>query len=870
MENISLLLFTRLLKLFGDNNFTIKDIYKDVNFYEKNTVYTEDVKENINIALNYLIDNEYILKTNNKSFKINKSIITFSEDTIKYSLKEVYGVFVQTAIFINHNEDSLELKDLIHFFDYFNINYDNYKDSQKLNSLWSLFLQINKKYITENKELFLYKENLYNNYDKYKFNVLLKTDKNKLNQLVNNINDNKELKIRPLLPDKLKEAFKNKKITKISDITKEKLNKIIFDEKDFDEMQKEFKILQYPLNVKLFNDFETYIFGMDERARKVINHRVHNLTLEQIGSEYGVTRERIRQIEAKEIKRFNENYFRKFKKYLSCFADENLVVIKETLKSILNEYTDLFLYLIKNNYDNKRGYLMLELDNAKKIKDLQNTLSEDITTNYIVFNKNKYEKIIKSLYLKYDKTINKTMIHNIFVRKYTFTNGYVIKNDLNLMDKYYFALKESFDTINNRNMDEYKLNYYNIYEEKDIFDRENRSILTRLIDHPNIILLDRGTYGFIPDRFNLIQKDTLNVIYEYIHEKNIVRLNHLYDKFKNILKPYIKNRYELHSILKLTFSDLYFSKDNVGFEINPIFDIDKVLDEYKIENKGVINIDKLMNENKELKGTHISQYLHESEEYISIFNKNYLHVDYIKIDHDELILLEEEVHKLISKYKIINQGQLHQLFKTFAPNMVFKNKINNNVMAYNLFNEITNESFVFTYPNLTYSKFNSENMDIKLVDDILINKFKDNTMIKINDIFKEARLMSHRINNMKNLLERFYDIGFVRHNNILIKLEKITNSNFRNSFNIKFQKYIRYEMIPFIKNDGYMIINDNYNFKYLPPLSEKFPWDKHFLAHLLIHFGNDIMVETKGSQYTNLYYEVKLKNDEWKKVAFPT
>ena len=72
MENISLLLFTRLLKLFGDNNFTIKDIYKDVNFYEKNTVYTEDVKENINIALNYLIDNEYILKTNNESFKINK------------------------------------------------------------------------------------------------------------------------------------------------------------------------------------------------------------------------------------------------------------------------------------------------------------------------------------------------------------------------------------------------------------------------------------------------------------------------------------------------------------------------------------------------------------------------------------------------------------------------------------------------------------------------------------------------------------------------------------------------------------------------------------------------------------------------------
>lgn len=86
------------------------------------------------------------------------------------------------------------------------------------------------------------------------------------------------------------------------------------------------------------------------RIQTVIEGRANNLTLSDIGEQLGVTRERVRQIEAKVKKQF-ENQQRQIKIMSKIYADQNgrTIITPKKIKAIAGKNAEALIYLLKDN-----------------------------------------------------------------------------------------------------------------------------------------------------------------------------------------------------------------------------------------------------------------------------------------------------------------------------------------------------------------------------------------------------------------------------------------------------------------------------------------------------------------------------------------
>ena len=90
----------------------------------------------------------------------------------------------------------------------------------------------------------------------------------------------------------------------------------------------------------------------NDRARRVIQGRASKQTLEQIGTEVGVTRERIRQIEVKVKKTFSRLYSRlRVVSKISAEHNGELLIKPSDIEEYSGQYTQEFLYLLRS-YEN--------------------------------------------------------------------------------------------------------------------------------------------------------------------------------------------------------------------------------------------------------------------------------------------------------------------------------------------------------------------------------------------------------------------------------------------------------------------------------------------------------------------------------------
>ena len=93
------------------------------------------------------------------------------------------------------------------------------------------------------------------------------------------------------------------------------LRKILYGklEKELSEANKQVQLLAYERNL--------FLGQVEDRERLIINYRFginmnRNYTLEEIGNRLGVTRERIRQIEAKTLRKLSQqNKFRRLNEH---------------------------------------------------------------------------------------------------------------------------------------------------------------------------------------------------------------------------------------------------------------------------------------------------------------------------------------------------------------------------------------------------------------------------------------------------------------------------------------------------------------------------------------------------------------------------
>lgn len=256
---------------------------------------------------------------------------------------------------------------------------------------------------------------------------------------------------------------------------------------------------------------------LKENEAEIVLKRISGKTLEEIGESLNLTRERIRQIESRGIKRL---YFEKFKEdfFLDIFLKYD--VNRESFLSVLKE-------------EETYNYLNLRYrDELNKVKNLRRPIEEILEDEEIPINiRRNFEKFIYKKYITYGK-------ERILFGRASFID-YLIKH---------FASEDiSYD------------------EFKEIYDMFLKDLGYE--EEENLKILDRGYENRIRDSMNVLWKPGRKFRYYNILGYNFKELletlnlnqyeNEEYSSLKffkmypNLMELYdIRDEYELHNLLK--------------------------------------------------------------------------------------------------------------------------------------------------------------------------------------------------------------------------------------------------------------------------------------------------------------------------------
>lgn len=277
----------------------------------------------------------------------------------------------------------------------------------------------------------------------------------------------------------------------------------------------------------------------------------NKLTLEEIGQKLNVTRERIRQIESKQIKKIKKISLDLslviYSFYYSELGKRNPYITLESLKNkydevFLNRMLLLFEYGDSNfTYDSK--YKIIYDKNSNNIEEMKDEIIDSIG---IVAEPKEIEKM-DSFSLNIIRNNYKEITTNLYLKKRCEYRDLYLDLIEELYPKGFHISDEA----------EYK-KFLNIVEERyNIYDNlPSKHSLEGMITRGNFIQIDKGTYLSKKYASSLNEKIIDNML-NYISQNEFTYYNTLFEMYKNqLIALGIKNRYYLKGCI-----DEYLTED---------------------------------------------------------------------------------------------------------------------------------------------------------------------------------------------------------------------------------------------------------------------------------------------------------------------
>ena len=309
----------------------------------------------------------------------------------------------------------------------------------------------------------------------------------------------------------------------------------------------------------------------------IILTRRENETLEKIGEDFNLTRERIRQLEARQINSFNDFYFKKL-----CSNNKNLIFVfprvsnvfsLDSLKEQLGPMYNCFRNLIKS---------IKLLNDAKYYDDIdsivETTKIYDYFKSVIDENFGKYFKkecLAEKINFVYNTLcvygFDKKLIELCIRNNYKLKGNLFIKNNFCLTKSFevdiilekYFDNGFHFSDVNDvAMMNQYALNEFGeqIFD-IDESDPSNVHLIQAVLERSSSRLIDRGTYIHVK-KAPSISMELLDKIIFYLNEKNRpLAYSDIFETFKKELSTNgINNKYALQGAMSPFKEELFKSK----------------------------------------------------------------------------------------------------------------------------------------------------------------------------------------------------------------------------------------------------------------------------------------------------------------------
>ena len=321
---------------------------------------------------------------------------------------------------------------------------------------------------------------------------------------------------------------------------------------DFINVLTEWTKLPEEIIAKSFEQINTKAFDILSKRNGYITNQ--KLSLEEIGTKYNLTRERIRQIESKTIQKITQNahkiepilktiYYYETKKGEDYIPKSKLInkYGENTANKILllYEYGNLSL-----TYDST--YHIIYDKSINNIDKLVNNKIEEIGIVADYYKIKDTDDFLQSILEIHYKKIEK----NLYLKK-----GFMVRDlYLDILEKYFprgykIGINGNYNELIQIAKDKYKID-----------EIPSEHSLEGMISRGNFIQINRGTY--ISEKYCVdLPSDLLDKILNYIAENNFVYYRGIYEKFKEELSEIgIDNHYYLKGCIDKKLPDNMVSR----------------------------------------------------------------------------------------------------------------------------------------------------------------------------------------------------------------------------------------------------------------------------------------------------------------------
>lgn len=585
---------------------------------------------------------------------------------------------------------------------------------------------------------------------------------------------------------------------------------------------------------------------LEEKEKNVIYlrngfNRKRKMVLEEIGKLYGITRERVRQIETKAMKKICSNLhliniiFASV--YLNLIHQGEKYITKERLKKFVNDdnVADFMLLLMSESYSCITYDLDLEIIYNRKVASLDDIVSEilDIygdTVLAVEFNTlDEFEK--KVIHNKY-RLVNNA----IYLRKGVFERELItnIIDDL-FIDGFHISDDTAFEKIQAEYIKRY--NYW--------IEGLTLRLISTYIERKNYCQIDKGTYKnrkYVPAINQYLMERIINYI---IENQPIVFYETIFKRFNSELKEIGINNY-------------YFLKGIIDFELPPEFTTKRnyiqVGSTKKTSSETIISFfksfnreftfEEVKNKFEGVKDYVINNYLYSEIDngLIWISSKKFIYIDKTNISENTIKKLEYYITNL---FESLNTKVLSSR-KVFSK-MVLTNKsllddlkfINDQYTMFSLLRYLFRNKYYFNRPLIAIDEESLVGQETVVREYVSkLDKF-NLKIIKAYQTKLSLRGLYSYLEFMENLSDEFTQINI----DTMVKKDLLGVDNqflkkLSEMFSLIFSKFESVDTRVF---NGYIL---------LPSLDYK--WNKYLLAGIIRTFFNEVY----EVENTNNYYKV--------------
>ena len=537
-----------------------------------------------------------------------------------------------------------------------------------------------------------------------------------------------------------------------------------FDESDFELLCDFLKWCKFDLQ-KDINDLLNTIFS-NERGKTVIEMRSSKMTLEQIGNELGITRERVRQIENKVKSQFARRQSRS-RIISKIYAERNgdTILTFSEIASMCDSDAQTLIYLLQScenssyTFDKQLEVFVVGNDS------ISSRMQAFIETMPDIVNSSQYDEFVQRA--EDDEDIPPELFQKVFWDTYKKTGDVYHRSRLslakiysNVLNEYYSNGIKAYDALE---IQEFRERIKELYGEVSL--PENDRALTARITSI-CILCDRGVY--CPKKESYLSKELLNRIYKYIVDSNqpIFLTNTVFSVFEDELKTEgVNNKYYLQGILHEVFNEKFlFRRDYISKDTNVTSFYTSIVNFIK-QSKYPVSKQQIQTHFPGITEIVINFAVSDSE--ILNYFGEYLHASHLQITGDERNKLYETTKQVVSDGNIHHIKDVFEIYKGTNFSVFSRNAAMFPFSAFSILEYLFRDDFEFSRPYI--AKLGQQ---IERPADTLHEMIYCNDSFKISDISDFARENHFQIQSLLEYVLGCFDEYFIKDEDTLIRIEK--------------------------------------------------------------------------------------------------